>query len=430
MRRDATGLRRQAAIIVSAATILGGIGLAASRREGAQTPADVRGLWVTRASLATPQAIDAMVDRARGAGINTLFVQVRGRGEALYQTTIEPRASELAGQPASFDPLARTLDRAHRAGLQVHAWINVNLVSSAVTLPRSANHVIRRHPEWLMVPAPLAASLRSVPPSSTSYVTAIARWTRDHIDRVEGLFLSPVTPASRTYTIGVVRDLVERYPVDGVHFDYIRYPSSVFDYSAAALDAFRRTRADMVTAAERDRLDRLDRAGGSAGTPAWPAMFPESWDAFRRDRLTSLATELARVSREVRPGIVTSAAVLPDPAEARSERLQDWPGWSAAGVLDAVCPMAYTTDAGVFDTQIAAVRTAAGPAAVWAGIGAYRLDVGDTIDRVRAARRLGARGVVLFRYDSVAASDANQATALASLRTVLLESAGRGGRTP
>src|SRR5579872_6535259 len=111
-------------LVAAALLLLGGAGIHAQSDE-------VRGLWVLRTSLTSPGSIENVVRTAQANGFNTLLVQVRGRGEAYYQSAIEPRAMELDGQPASFDPLALTLQLAHRAGLRVHAWINVDLVSSA-----------------------------------------------------------------------------------------------------------------------------------------------------------------------------------------------------------------------------------------------------------------------------------------------------------
>ncbi|MEZ5285462.1 MAG: hypothetical protein R2712_11795 [Vicinamibacterales bacterium] len=71
------------------------------------------------------------------------------------------RASELASQP-DFDPLGVTIAAAHAAGIRVHAWVAVNLISSAVTLPSSRDHVVYKNPEWLMVPRDLAPDLRAV----------------------------------------------------------------------------------------------------------------------------------------------------------------------------------------------------------------------------------------------------------------------------
>jgi hypothetical protein len=70
-------------------------------------------------------------------------------------------------------------------------------------------------------------------------------------------------------------------------------------------------------------------------------------------------------------------------------------------MIDVVCPMAYTPDAAVFASQIAFVRQVSGDQPVWAGIGAYRLSSSQTIANIQTARRLGAKGIVLFSYDSL-----------------------------
>ena len=76
-------------------------------------------------------------------------------------------------------------------------------------------------------------------------------------------------------------------------------------------------------------------------------------------------------------------------------------GWLETGLLDAICPMAYTTDSSVFRTQIANVKQLAGHRPVWAGIGAYQLPPSATIEHIRTARQLGAEGIVLFSYDNL-----------------------------
>ena len=101
--------------------LLAGLALAATL---SADRAEMRGIWVVRTALASPESADAVVDDAARAGLNALFVQVRGRGDALYRSAIAPRSEVLRGQPADFDPLARVLSRARARGLQVHAWIN------------------------------------------------------------------------------------------------------------------------------------------------------------------------------------------------------------------------------------------------------------------------------------------------------------------
>jgi uncharacterized lipoprotein YddW (UPF0748 family) len=117
--------------------------------------------------------------------------------------------------------------------------------------------------------------------------------------------------------------------------------------------------------------------------------------------MTALVTRLTTAVKRERPQALVSAAVAPDMREAYQHRLQDWGGWLSSGLLDVICPMAYSTDAARFAEQIAAVRAAAGGRSVWAGIGAYRLPARDTIDNIQTARKLGADGVILFSYDSL-----------------------------
>ena len=181
-------------------------------------------------------------------------MQVRGRGDAYFTSSLEPRAADLQRQPATFDPLATVLAKAHEAGLRVHAWVNVNLVSSAADLPIAPTHLVHRHPEWLMVPRDLVQELSRVPEESPAYVGKLARWTRAQTTAATAATGTQparparaskastrrrILPAAADHVNAVVRDLVTRYAVDGVHLDYARYPTERFDYSRGAIRAFR-----------------------------------------------------------------------------------------------------------------------------------------------------------------------------------------------
>lgn len=363
-----------------------------------QDPGEVRALWVQRTSLTGPEVIAQMVEDAREAGFNTLLVQVRGRGDAFFNGSIEPRAAALAGQPTSFDPLAVVLASARRVGLRVHAWLNINLVASATELPSSQQHIIYKHPEWLMVPRALADEMARIDRDSPEYVGKLARYARAESAQVEGLYLSPIPDGAQAYTGSVVGDLVKRYDVDGVHFDYLRYPSDEFDYNPSALSLFRREIAPALTKTDRDGVDaRLTHE-----PTIYADAFPDRWAEFRRERLTMLAARLRDAVRAYRKDAIVSAAIVPDARDAFVHRLQDWPRWSDVGILDALCPMAYTANPDTFRAQIASARVLAGGTPVWAGIGAYRLSSSETVENILTAREIGARGVVLFSYDNLA----------------------------
>jgi uncharacterized lipoprotein YddW (UPF0748 family) len=195
----------------------------------------------------------------------------------------------------------------------------------------------------------------------------------------------------------VIGDLASRYDVDGIHLDYIRFPNDEFDYSAGMLEAFR---SDVVS--QVSRVERREYAERARGRPLfYTEMFPQRWQEFRRTRLTELLTRIRSIVKARRPRATLSAAVFPDAADAFARRFQDWGGWLESGLLDAVCPMAYTTDSSVFRAQIANVEQRAGRRAVWAGIGAYQLSPSATVENIRTARQLGAEGIILFSYDNL-----------------------------
>jgi uncharacterized lipoprotein YddW (UPF0748 family) len=364
---------------------------------GEAEPPEVRALWVTRSSLSSPASIAALVRSAADHGFNTLLVQVRGRADAYYASAIEPRGTELGRQPRTFDPLATVLTEAHDRGIRVHAWISLDLVSSAVELPPTPDHLVYRHPEWLMVPRPIAQDLARLDPANPAYVGKIARWTRGELESVEGLFATPLLPDAAAYTERVVADIARRYDVDGVHLDYARYPNPQFDYSRFAIAEFRADLRPRLTPADR----RAVEAQEGNDLFAYPDRFPAEWAAFRRARLTTLVARVRQAVRTARPSALVTCAVFPDPQEAFDHRLQDWRGWLGAHLVDAVAPMAYTQEAARFADQIAAAREIAGGRAIWAGIGAYRLTPAQTIENIQAARRLGTAGFVLFSYDSL-----------------------------
>jgi uncharacterized lipoprotein YddW (UPF0748 family) len=367
----------------------------------AQDVREVRALWVLRSSLTSADQITRLVRDARESGFNTLLVQVRGRGDAYFAQGIEPRSALLANMPPSFDPLALTLSAAHAAGLRVHAWININFVASVLTMPTDPEHIVHKHPEWLMLPRELATDLAGRDPHDPVYLGRLSSWTRAHASSVEGLYSSPIPLDAAHHVEAVITDLVERYPLDGVHMDYVRYPTADFDYSEAALNAFRESVQRELSAADRTRLDaRLPRE-----PLLYTEAYPERWQLYRRARLTDLVARIRTAVKQHRPQAMLTAAVKPDAREAFETRLQDWQDWAGRGLLDAVCPMAYTDNLSRFSHVVQGAARAATPQALWAGIGAYRLNPSETISHIHAARAAGAHGIALFSYDSLSGSE-------------------------
>ncbi len=344
--------------------------------------AEVRGVWVVRTGLVSAESVDRVVDQAVTGGFNTLLVQVRGRGDAFYLSDVAPRSVLLSGRSPDFDPLARLLARARARRLAVHAWVNV-LLTAHFGQPLPEGHVLLAHPDWVMVPREAAREALDMKGRERLRLVAAVSPRED----VEGYYISPTAPGVPEHLEAVIREILERYRVDGLHLDFMRYPSADFDYSRSALESFRRA-----------------RGGGDLFSA--PSRFPDAWDEHRRLVLTSLAERLSRTARNTRPGVVVSAAVVASEADAIHRKFQAWPSWLAQKTIDAVCPMAYTPDPQLFRVQIEHARAkATAGQGVWAGVGAYRLTMDGVMQNIRSARDAGASGVLLFSHESLGAVD-------------------------
>ena len=146
----------------------------------------------------------ALLDRAVQLKLNAIIFQVRPSADALYASSLEPWSEYLMGRMGQapqplYDPLAFAVAEAHRRGLELHAWFNPFRAQHALAKsPPSPGHVSRAHPEWV-------------------------RKYGDELD------LDPGEPGVREFVRRVVMDVVNRYDIDGVHFDDYFYPYPIKD---------------------------------------------------------------------------------------------------------------------------------------------------------------------------------------------------------
>ncbi len=364
---------------------------------GVTPTAEVRALWVVRTTLTSLPKIQAMVKAASDNGFNTLIVQVRGRGDAYYRSSREPRAAELKDQSPEFDPLAVTLAEAKQRGLKVHAWLNTSLLANLDALPTDPKHVYNRHPDWLAVPRPVAAELYKMSPRDPRYRARIVEWSKANRGELEGVYTGPANAKVREHIYKIWMDVLKNYEVDGLHFDYVRLASPDFDYSRTSLEKFRKWVEPKLSKEERSQLKQSSKENPLAAAETYQEKFGE----FQREQITMLVERIYRAVKKQKPEVTVSAAVFANHENAYTRRFQDWRRWLSMGILDVACPMAYSTDTAIFQKQIEiATKTAhAAGRHVWAGIGAYRIPSESTVEKINAARTLGSDGIILFSYD-------------------------------
>jgi len=363
---------------------------------------EIRAMWVDgfHAGIRTAEEARQLVADARRLHLNTLFVQVRRRGDAFYASSLEPPVEDPAFDPA-FDALAFILGDAHAAGLQVHAWINAMPLWRTDAPPKDPAHLFNRH-------GPSA-------PGDENWLTR----SREGNERFPvGYFLDPGHPAARDHLVSVYLDIVRRYPVDGIHFDYIRYPETEERLPRGADVGYNPV-----------SLARFARAAGVAPTaapiaPAAPAPDDEAWTRWRRRQVTELVRRISIEARAIRPRIRVSAAVIAwghppggteDFADASPMQriFQDWRAWLDEGLLDLAVPMNYAREHDPtvrqwFDGWIAWEKRHKGERQLAIGVGAYLSqprDVLAQIARVRSGRgRRMADGVSIYSYASPSAA--------------------------
>lgn len=335
-------------------------------------PAQVKGAWVVRYSLTSPQSVRRIAEQSARAGITDLFVQFYARGEAYYPSRIAPAAPVAAG---GFDPLMLMVRECKARGIRLHAWINVYFVWSSDQRPRSTEHAYYRGPRWFAADA----SGRSLKDYSQK---ELAR------NNLEGVYLSPASAEVKSYIRSLAQEIVLKYDVDGIHLDYVRYGHIDFSYDPSS-------RLGFYQAYTVDPVRFFD--GDPRLRPYW-----EPWYLWRLHQITELVAWIKADISRTSPWVRLSAAVKPDPDEARLGFGQDWPSWLANGWLDFAVLMNYSTDAKTVVRLAQKAYKYKGRGEVYIGLGAWRDTPQGIVDKAVQLRRLGMRDIVLFSYDGLA----------------------------
>jgi len=248
------------------------------------------------------QEIRNIVSTARAVGLNALIVQVRAESDALYESRYEPWARWLTGRQGAnpgYDPLATFLEEGRRQGIEIHAWINPYRAAANRSHPRHASHPANQ----------FGASLRTAQSMQ---------------------MFDPGDPAVRAHVVRVVRDLVSRYPVAGVHLDDYFYPYPPVGRGVQPFDD-----------------ERTYRAHGRG----------QDRNAWRRDNVNQLIRELSATVKSTRRGTAFGVSPFgiytrgqPSDVKAGLDQLNtlhaDPLYWMRNGWVDYLAPQLYWPDGG------------------------------------------------------------------------------------
>lgn len=222
------------------------------------------------------QELRDILDKLQRAGINTVLFQARVRGTVVYPSQLEPWDGCLSGVPGrspGYDPLDFAIDECHKRGMELHAWVVTIPVGKwnalgCKTLRNKYPHLIKRIGE-------------------------------------EG-YMDPENTATATYLANLCKEITDRYDVDGIHLDYIRYPET--------------WKINIAHDAARRNITAIVRASGEKVKASKP------WVKYS----CSPIGKFSDLSRFASNGWNAYAKVC-----------QDAQGWLRDGLMDALFPMMY-----------------------------------------------------------------------------------------
>jgi uncharacterized lipoprotein YddW (UPF0748 family) len=301
------------------------------------------------------------IRRLASNGFNAVVPNMLWGGAAFYPSTVLPVAASVAEKG---DQIAQCLRAARKHGVQVHVWkVNWNLGSQ----------VPREFLERMRAESRLQMSSRGK----------------------QEPWLCPSHPLNRQLEIASMVEVAEKYEVDGIHFDYIRYPDGDHCFCQGCRDRFAKAARAEIRDWPRDVL-----AGGA---------YRHQWLDWRRDNITAVVKAVSEQARKVRPKVKISAAVFRNWSVDRDGVGQDWKLWCERGYLDFVCPMDYTDSGSQFDVWVATQKQWAGKVPVYPGIGASAsssaLPADSVIGQILTSRRYRTGGFVIFNYGVAEAND-------------------------
>lgn len=330
--------------------------------------------WPSRTGLsesASRAEIVAILETMRELRMNAVMVQVRAESDAFYRSSLEPWSRFLTGTQGTdpgWDPLEVWIEEGHARGIEVHAWINPYRGMTSSSVPRANNHITR-----------------------TLSQHAVA-WGSNLI------VMDPGASAVRAHVVAVVRDIVSRYEVDGIHFDDYFYP-----YPGDGPSDF----PDDAT------YEAYVSGGGELSRADW-----------RRENVNTLIREVSEVIAteryDVRFGISPFGIYRPGMPEgingldAYATLYADAPRWIEEGWVDYLAPQLYWRSdqtAQAFGPLIEwwSARPRDPARSLLSGMNLTKLgmtgwtpqEIRTQIELTRGQQESGARGYILYRADQL-----------------------------
>lgn len=280
-----------------------------------------RAVWY-RAMETSEAAVEKTLRYAKDAGLTAIYLETWIEGHSIWPSEIP--GIEMWPDLQGFDALGAFVRVGHRLGLEIHAWVETFLIGVVPHSEKGKPGAMERyaplaltHPDWLL------ESRQGLRYSNRVY------------DRMDMYFFNPMEEGARNLVSAVYQEMASRYELDGVSFDYVRFPEpndpvdgkmDDFGYNSNLVGAYRQQYGtDPYTITE--------------DHPEW-----RQWCHFRAEQINTFVYRVADEMRKMGPHFSLSVSIFANYEVAMTLKYQETMDWVSKGYIDEVFTMSYYMD--------------------------------------------------------------------------------------
>ena len=338
-------------------------------------------IWVKREYITDSLSIDSVLSFAHKNKINKIFFQIRGRGDALYESQLVPKYERL---DSLFDPLHYVLEKTKNTEIEIHAWFNAYILWSKSSPPINLEHFYYTCPECL------ATDINGKNDKDINL-------NQNHSNNWEGVFLSPIHKKVNNHLLFVIDELLKTYDVDGLHLDYVRFHDIFYGYNAIGIDTF----INKYNFNPRD-LDRGIISTRFGFLESKVDSLQNLWDNYKLDSITNLIKSTKDLIESNSIDIDLSVAVKPNIIDSKYRWSQDWLYWLNKNLIDYAVIMNYEADINKFNLHNKLIKNRLNNndiKKIVVGISTFNQNALNASDKIILSRLNGFENFSIFNYD-------------------------------
>lgn len=352
-------------------------------------PDELRGVWV-RPTETTEAEIVNTLEKIKAAGIDSIFLETYFHGKTIFPSKTMQNYQFIAQNEKflGFDPLKIWITEAHKRNMKVNIWFETFYVGNQNPANNSKS-IIAVNPSWANTTKKNYSSDKPTP----------------SISEHNGYFIDPSNPDVQDFLEELITEIICNYCPDGINLDYIRYPQSIsakfpgYELSNWGYTEYART--DFKSKYGKDPVEL------TSSDELWPI-----WCKYRQDKISEFVMRICNITRA--KNVLLTAVIFPDRQKALETKQQDWKTWSKNNYIDGFTPLLLTCDSKTANTMMSDVIRNKDPrTALYAGL--FITFMGgsneDLLRQIHEARKIDAKGVIVFDYAHLADNYAETLTA-------------------